>query len=388
MAPTTAPTMAPPRRHETERNQAPAPPKRSLRFSWIDLLLAIAGALMFAGSYAAGYIDYAFTLLVVGLPAVLLAARARRASRGELELGLVRHPLRRDLRPYVAQALNVWIFLALCAAMLVLDTLAVHRIALSGDAYLALRIAAWVGLVAMAALMLVPRRRILVATNVLIAGASIFLALQVARVTEPPRDAVTIDLPVRGEWYVVHGGRSSLLNAAHHRIDAEHDALDLVRLAGDRSYAGDRHDLSSYPAFGAPLVAPADGRITSVADGLPDLPIGEADTTHAEGNHLVMEIGGGRYLMLGHLQRGSVSVERGERVRRGQHIARVGNSGNSSEPHLHIQIQNEPTFDADRSSLRTYPILFRGVVQTRGGDERTPARADLRRGDQVRPVAG
>ena len=66
-------------------------------------------------------------------------------------------------------------------------------------------------------------------------------------------------------------------------------------------------------------------------------------------------------------------------------IARVGNSGSSAEPHLEVQIQNEPTFKVSRSSLRTYPMLFRDVVVTRRGEEDTPAKADVRRGDRIRP---
>jgi murein DD-endopeptidase MepM/ murein hydrolase activator NlpD len=67
----------------------------------------------------------------------------------------------------------------------------------------------------------------------------------------------------------------------------------------------------------------------------------------------------------------------GDIVRRGQVIGQVGDSGNSDAPHLHIQVQNEPTFDVESRDLRTYPILFESATVS-----------DVRRGDSVAPVAG
>jgi murein DD-endopeptidase MepM/ murein hydrolase activator NlpD len=96
---------------------------------------------------------------------------------------------------------------------------------------------------------------------------------------------------------------------------------------------------------------------------------------------MVIDIGGGRYLLLAHLQRHSAVVLVGERVHDGQAVARVGNSGNSDEPHLHIQVQDRPTPDVHHAGARTYPILFRDVVLDRGGSRSRPAAADLRRGD-------
>ena len=102
----------------------------------------------------------------------------------------------------------------------------------------------------------------------------------------------------------------------------------------------DSKRLTSYYAFGKPLLAPAAGRITALLDTRPDLAIGDSDRRHPEGNYLVMDIGGGRYVMMGHLKQGSALVEVGDGVRLGQRLALVGNSGNTSEPHLHIQVQN------------------------------------------------
>ena len=100
---------------------------------------------------------------------------------------------------------------------------------------------------------------------------------------------------------------------------------------------------------------------------------------------MVLQIGPQRYVLLAHLQQGSLAVTAGQQVRRGEPLARVGNSGNTSEPHLHLQIQNGPALlTADgrgvTPGLRTLPIELRDTDRLRGGDRTSPAR-DLRRND-------
>lgn len=110
-------------------------------------------------------------------------------------------------------------------------------------------------------------------------------------------------------------------------------------------------DLASYYVYDKPVLAPADGVVTFVLDGRPDLPIGSVDHYFHSGNQVVMDIGGGHYLMMGHLREGSIQVRIGNRVTDGQQIARVGNSGDSSAPHIHIQAQTLPTGIGDISSI-------------------------------------
>ena len=136
--------------------------------------------------------------------------------------------------------------------------------------------------------------------------------------------------------------------------------------------------------FGKRLLAPAAGRITALLDSRPDLAIGDSDRRHPEGNYLVLDIGGGRYVMLAHLEQGSALVRVGDRMRLGQPLARVGNLGNTSEPHQHIQVQNIGTFDVSDAGIRTYPILFRHTVLVRGGEVHAPADVDARRNDSIR----
>jgi hypothetical protein len=110
--------------------------------------------------------------------------------------------------------------------------------------------------------------------------------------------------------------------------------------------------------FGQPLVAVADGRVRAAIDGHPDLPsAGTPGTTWR-------------------MKQGSLRGQVDDQVRRGQVIGQVGDSGNSDEPDLHIQVQNKPTFDVEDRDLRIYPILFDGATVS-----------DVRRADAVRPLA-
>ena len=75
---------------------------------------------------------------------------------------------------------------------------------------------------------------------------------------------------------------------------------------------------------------------------LPDNAPGHMDSEHAAGNHVVLDLGHGEYALIAHLERGSVVVKVGDRVRTGQLLGRCGNSGNTSEPHVHIHVQDGP----------------------------------------------
>jgi hypothetical protein len=108
---------------------------------------------------------------------------------------------------------------------------------------------------------------------------------------------------------------------------------------------GNPEDRTSYYAWGQPLRAPGDGVVATVVDRFPDQQIGSVDVVHTAGNHVVIDLGAGKFVAFGHLQSGSVRVSVGDQVRRGDLIALVGNSGNSDQPHLHLQAQNSPTFD-------------------------------------------
>ena len=313
---------------------------------------------------------------------MLASSRAWSARRGRIELGLLRHPLRREMRAHLVQGLNIWLCCGLLGGIVAAGGAHYARIGFSlNAAQFNVVIAAFAaGLVLLAALAVVPRRRVYVATNVVVALLSGFLALQLVRISVPPTDPVVLDSPLAGEWFVYNGGRSVLLNG---HSPNESNAIDFLRLgANGRTHTGGAGaPLTDYAGFGSPVLAPADGRIVEVADGYADTPPG---TNGDHSNTLVVDIGGGRYVVMGHLKQGSVTVEVGDVVRRGQPLAAVGNTGNTNEPHLHLQVQDSPTGREDAD--RTYPMVFRNVHITRGGAWPLGDSRELRTGDLVRAL--
>ena len=351
------------------------------RAVWVtrrNLILAISGAVVFVNLYFAyGENFNMLATTCVVLPLVLAVSRVWRGSRGELELGLLRHPLRREMRVHLVQLANIWVYCALLAGVVAAGGTHFARTWFSlGDAQMGLLLAAFaLGLLLLAALALVPRTRVYLATNVLVAAFSAFLAVQLIHVSVPATEPVALGPPLVGEWLVLNGGHSSLLNG---HSPNESNALDFVRLGanGQTHAGGSQAELSDYAGFGWPVLAPAAGQIVEVTDVYPDNPPG---TNGDHANHLLIDIGDGRYVAMAHLQQGSVTVTVGDVVRRGQVLAAVGNNGHSNEPHLHLQVQDSPVA-ADAPG--TDPFVFDDASLVRGGpwpwgDSREPRTGDL-----------
>lgn len=174
--------------------------------------------------------------------------------------------------------------------------------------------------------------------------AGFFIRPQPLAAPSPHLDYETkakLRLPVEGEWFVYWGGRE--IEENYHAADAgQRFALDLLVLQDGRSHEGDPAELANYHCWGRPILAPAAGLVARAVDGLPDQEIGASDPGNPAGNHVVIDFGEGEYGFLAHLRLGSVQVEAGERVSAGQEIGRCGNSGNSTEPHLHFHLQTSP----------------------------------------------
>ena len=160
--------------------------------------------------------------------------------------------------------------------------------------------------------------------------------------------------PLRGKGWVAGNGpsntsahrRAELPIAGHLRI-AQRFAIDWVQVGDDRkTYSGDPASNASYHAYGQPALAVAGGVVTEVKDGIPQNTPGSTSRAvpitldTVAGNHVIVALGGGRFAMWAHLQPGSIKVKVGDHVRRGQVLGLVGNSGNSSEPHLHFQVMD------------------------------------------------
>jgi murein DD-endopeptidase MepM/ murein hydrolase activator NlpD len=133
---------------------------------------------------------------------------------------------------------------------------------------------------------------------------------------------------------------------------AQRFAVDWEQMGADgRIYSGPSEDVKSYKIFGQPVLAVADAVVASTTDGLPEQTPGKYPTNisldDADGNSVVLDMGGRyalypRYALYAHLQPGSIKVRPGDRVKRGQVIGLVGNTGNSVAPHLHFQVMDGP----------------------------------------------
>ncbi|MFV8189290.1 M23 family metallopeptidase [Streptomyces spinosirectus] len=144
--------------------------------------------------------------------------------------------------------------------------------------------------------------------------------------------------PLVGTWYVVQGG-GRMLNH-HAQVPEQRGALDLVALGtlGTRTRRGG--DLGAYAAYGRPVHSPCDGRVISAADTVQDQKPGEIRYQPPYGNHVFLDTGR-EIIKLAHLRPGSVTVTKGDTVHAGQLLGEVGNTGNTTEPHLHIHAERD-----------------------------------------------
>lgn len=366
-----------------EQSTSEAANRRTIALTTRSLILATWALVVFIELYHAigKWLDATIAVCVI-LPLCLAAARVVGARRTRVEFGLLRHPLRRDLRPHLAQVLNIWLCCALIAGVLATGAIHSARIHynLTDSKFTALAVTCAAGLVVLAALALVPRRRVYVATNVVVALLSGFLMLQLARISASPSDAVVLDSPLAGEWFVTGTGGSVLVNG---HSPNEINAVDFRKIGpnGLTHTGGDMAPLDDYDGFGEPVLAPADGRVVEVIDSNPDKPAG---TNGDQSNIVMLDIGDGRFVSLGHLQQSSATVRVGDEVQTGDPLAAVGNSGHTNEPHLHLQVQDSRAiYDADR----TYPIAFRNAQITRGGPWPWSDERILRPGDTIQGPA-
>ncbi|MFF1699245.1 M23 family metallopeptidase [Streptomyces sp. NPDC058257] len=205
--------------------------------------------------------------------------------------------------------------------------------------------------------------------------------------TEPPAP-VEIEPPVTGRWSALNSPADKVPSHGTHSLGQTY-AIDIVaepeegpkRPAFAWLWPIARRN-KAFPAFGAPLLAVSDATVVHTEDSQRDhlsrnslaalvyLMVIESAVRslggahRIVGNHIVLDLGGGTYAMYAHVQRGSLAVRAGDRVEAGQVMARCGNSGNSTEPHVHFQLMDGP----DLGTARGVPFRWSGVGVPAGGE--------------------
>jgi hypothetical protein len=201
--------------------------------------------------------------------------------------------------------------------------------------------------------------------------ATIIASLEIAgpELSVDPVAPVVIAPPLRGTGWLNANGccdtsahRSFRLVVDGARIvKPETFAIDWMRIEDGQLFTGDGTRNEDYFAFGAEVLAVADGMVISVSDGMAeDTPNEPPTTIHKEsdygGNHLVIEIEPGVYAFYAHLQPGSIRVQAGDAVTAGQALALLGNTGNSTAPHLHFSVMDGP----DGLNANSLPFVIDG----------------------------
>lgn len=205
-------------------------------------------------------------------------------------------------------------------------------------------------------------------------------------------------LPFEGEWTVINGGCDKAFSHSW-AIPTQRYAYDFVVMDDDgKTHQNNGTELTSYGCYGKNVLAPADGVVVAIGNDCDDeIPFGdraiEIMAKDVRGNYILIEHAKKEYGFIGHLQPQSIAVEIGQKVYQGDVIARCGNSGNTSEPHIHFHLQDGMSFFTSAG----IPITFENIViskkrgyekydKRRAPDFREPTtvKRQINRGQQVR----
>jgi murein DD-endopeptidase MepM/ murein hydrolase activator NlpD len=214
-----------------------------------------------------------------------------------------------------------------------------------------------------------------------IAGLKVTVIDSTSTRAEPPvaKSSIDLALPFRGQWTVFCGGDRLELN--HHvNAPSQRRAADLVIVGSDgKTHRGDGKTNGDYYAYGQDILAVADGEIVTVVDGVPENLPGELNSYFVPGNLVVMRHTGNLYSAYAHLEPAKMRVKVGTRVKRGTVLGLCGNSGNSSEPHLHFQLQDGPQFEKSWG----VEAVFQNVTVARDGKSERVASYSFLKDDRV-----
>jgi len=211
--------------------------------------------------------------------------------------------------------------------------------------------------------------------------AGLYFADPPTEIPAPERNATVLQLPFREEWTVLWGGPTAKQNQ-HVPVRNQRRALDLaIQDEQGRSHRGDGTRNTDYFCYGNEILSPGTGTVVTVIDGVPDNAPGSMNPYAAVGNCVIIEHAPREFSVLAHLQPQSIRVKAGDRLQPGQLLGRCGNSGNSSEPHLHFHLQHTAVL---QDGIGIEPF-FPNVHLTRNGKKTVEKELTPIQGDKIRP---
>ncbi|WP_299333587.1 peptidoglycan DD-metalloendopeptidase family protein [uncultured Psychroserpens sp.] len=153
------------------------------------------------------------------------------------------------------------------------------------------------------------------------------------------RNTTKMILPFKEEWFVFWGGTTVAQNY-HVAYEDQQYAYDILMVKDGSSYSGDPKKNENYYVFGKDIIAPCDAKVVKVITGVKDNIPGELNPEQLTGNTIVLQTEAEEYILFAHLKENSILVKEGQMIKQGDVMGQCGNSGNTTEAHLHLSLQN------------------------------------------------
>ncbi len=169
---------------------------------------------------------------------------------------------------------------------------------------------------------------------------------------------IKLILPFRGTWMVSNGGRTVETNNHMKFADGDGPKNQLYAYDFRREHSGTGEKLEDYDVFGEDVLAPGDGVVIQVINGAIDVFPGARDRGVGVGNMVIIDHKNGEYSLLCHFKHNSIRVKVGDNVKGGDLLGLCGNTGNTSEPHIHFNLQDGPRMH----TAKALPAQFGRII--------------------------
>ncbi|SOC43942.1 M23 family metallopeptidase [Salinicoccus kekensis] len=174
---------------------------------------------------------------------------------------------------------------------------------------------------------------------------------------------ISYTMPIEEQWTVIWGGKNEFLNY-HYLHEPQRYAYDLVIMNDECTFENNSIKNENFYAFNKNIISPAEGKVREIVNDIHDNIPGEMNETDPFGNYVIIEHAENEYSLIAHFKQFTIIVKEGEYIEKGQQLGLCGNSGNSSEPHIHFQVMDSP----DLYNCCSLPIRFSNGTKPIQGD--------------------